>query len=165
LKGKRDLNTGLWRIILRSDKPYLTISAVDNVYELYNTGALVKYFHKAMSSPTKSALLQAVKNGHVTTWPGLTEQAINKKLKMAPAMEMGHMNQRHQNIRSTTNYPITSNLEYETVTPGGLGTKTYLLYAVVIAQGQLYTDLTGRFPIRSTKGYRHVMVCYYYDCN
>jgi hypothetical protein len=72
------LNTGLWRIILRSDKPYLTISVVDNVYELRNTGALANYFHKAMSSPTKSALLQAVKNCHVTTWPGLTEQAINK---------------------------------------------------------------------------------------
>jgi hypothetical protein len=50
----------------------------NNVYELRNKGALVNYLHKSMFSPTKYALLQAVKNGHLITWPGLTEQAINK---------------------------------------------------------------------------------------
>jgi hypothetical protein len=74
---------------------------------------------------------------------------------MTPAMAMSHMNQRHQNIRSTTKYSITYDLEYETVTHGALGTKAHLVYAVVIDQGQLYTDLTGRFPIRSTKCYWH----------
>jgi hypothetical protein len=32
-------------------------------------------------------------------------------------------------------------------------------------QGQLYTDLTGKFPMRSSKGNSYVMVCYVYDCN
>jgi hypothetical protein len=61
-----------------------------------------------MLSPTKSALLQAVKNGHLITWPGLTEKAINKHLKLTPATTMGNMNQRRQNIRSTSKTPITS---------------------------------------------------------
>jgi hypothetical protein len=64
--------------------------------------ALVNYLQKAMFSPTKYALLQAVKNGHLTTWPGLTERAIKKHLKMTPATAMGHMNQRRQQILSTT---------------------------------------------------------------
>jgi hypothetical protein len=76
-----------------------------------------------MFSPTKYALLQAVKKGHLTTWPGLTEQAINKHLKMTPATAMGHMNQCHQNIHSTSKNTIMSDLEDETVTPAGLGTK------------------------------------------
>jgi hypothetical protein len=67
LKGQWDLNTGLWHINLRSDKPYPTIATADNVYELSNTGALVNYFYKDMFSPTKSALLQAVKKVHLTT--------------------------------------------------------------------------------------------------
>jgi hypothetical protein len=46
-----------------------------------------------------------------------------------------------------------------------LGTKTHLVYAVVVDQGQLYTDLTGKFPVRSSKGNYYVMVCYIYDCN
>jgi hypothetical protein len=61
-----------------------------------------------MFTPKKSALLHAVKNGHLITWPGLTEQAINKNLKVTPATSMGHMNQRRQNIRSTYKVSITS---------------------------------------------------------
>jgi hypothetical protein len=72
-----------------------------------------------MFSPTKSALLQAFKNGHLTAWPGLTEQAINKHFKMTPATAMGHMNQRCQNIHSTSKDSITSDIEYEKVTPAG----------------------------------------------
>jgi hypothetical protein len=39
------------------------------------------------------------------------------------------------------------------------------MYAVVVDQGQLYTNLTGKFPVRSSKGNSYVMVCYIYDCN
>jgi hypothetical protein len=39
------------------------------------------------------------------------------------------------------------------------------VYAVVVDQGQLDTDLTGKFPVRSSKGNSYVMVCYNYDCN
>jgi hypothetical protein len=102
LKGARDLYTGLWRIILRREHQQHPYEVANNVYELHNTGALVNYLHKAMFSPTKSALLQADKNGHIISWPGLTEQAINKHLKLTPTTAMGHMNQRRQNIRSTS---------------------------------------------------------------
>jgi hypothetical protein len=50
----------------------------NNVYELRNTGALINYLNKALFSPTKAAVLQAVKDEHLITWPGLTEDAINK---------------------------------------------------------------------------------------
>jgi hypothetical protein len=79
------------------------------MYELHNTGALFHYLHKALFSPTKSALLQAVKNGHIIAWPGLTEDAIHKHLKLTPATAMGYMghtNQRRQNTRSTSKATI-----------------------------------------------------------
>jgi hypothetical protein len=140
------------------------MAVANNVYELRNTGALVNYLHKATFSPTKSALLQAVKNGHLVTWPGLTEKAINKHLKLTPATTMGNMNQRRQ-LRSTSKTPITSDIEYVTATPATSGTKTHLVYAVLVDQGQLYTDLTGKFLVRSSKGNWYVMVCYVFDCN
>jgi hypothetical protein len=56
-------------------------------------------------------------------------------------------------------------MEDVTVIPAGLGTKTHLVYAVLVDQGQLYTDLTGKFPVRSSKGNWHVMVCYVFYCN
>jgi hypothetical protein len=131
------------------------------VYELRNTGALVHYLHKALFSPTISAMLQVVKDGHLITWPGLTEDAINKHLKLTLATAMDHMNQRRQNIRYTSKAPI----EKQPLPDADLGTKTHLVYAVVVDQGQLYMDLTGKFPVRSSKGNSYVMVCYVYDCN
>jgi hypothetical protein len=66
--------------------------------------------------------------------------------------------------RSTSKVSITSDLEDETVTPADLGSKTHLVYAVVIEQGQLCTDLTGRFTVISSKGNWYVLICYSYDC-
>jgi hypothetical protein len=40
-----------------------------------------------MFSPTKSALLPAVKKGHLTTFPGLTEEAINNHLTLQQKWE------------------------------------------------------------------------------
>jgi hypothetical protein len=131
------------------------------VYELHNTGDLVHYLHKALFSPTKYALLQAVKDGHLITWPGLTEDAIHKHLKLTPDTAMGRMNQRRQNIRSTSKTRIEDKPTPDT----DLSTKTLLVYAVLVDQGQLYTDLTGKFPVRSSKGNSYVMACYVYDCN
>jgi hypothetical protein len=165
LRGARDLGTGLWRINLRKGHQQPQQEVANKCYDLRTTGLLVNYLHKYMFSPTKSALLQAVKNGHFITWPRLTEQAINKHLKLTPVTTMGHMNQRRQNIRSTLKTPITSDMKDVTVTPAGLGTQNHLVYAVLVDQGQLYTDLTGKFPFRSSKGTCYDMICYVFDCN
>jgi hypothetical protein len=67
---------------------------------------------------------------------------------------MGYMSQRRQNIRSTSKAPAEKQQPPNT----DLGTKTHLMYAVLVDQGQLYTDLTGKFPVRSSKGNYYVML-------
>jgi hypothetical protein len=114
------LDTGLWRINLKQDNQQIHQPVSNNVYELRNTGALFHYLHKALFSPTKSSLLQAVKNGHLVTWPGLTENAIHKHLKITPATVMGNMNQRRQSIKSTSKAQIADVPSTDT----NLGTKT-----------------------------------------
>jgi hypothetical protein len=161
LSGPRDVNTRLWHINLKQTNNHIPKSIANNMYELRDIGALVYYLHKALFSPTKAAMLQAIKDGHLITWPGLTEEAINKHLKLTPATAMGHMNQRRQNIRSTSKAPIEKQQTPDT----DLGTKNHLVYDGVVDQGQLYTDLMGKFPVRSSKGNSYVMVCYIYDCN
>jgi hypothetical protein len=123
VSGPQDLNTGLWRINLRQANNHKPEPIANNVYELRNTGALVHYLHKALLSPKKSAMLQAIKDGHLITWPGLTEDAINKHLKLTPATAMGHLNQRRQNILSTSKAPIEKQPTPDTY----LGTKTHLV--------------------------------------
>jgi hypothetical protein len=154
LNGPRYSDTGLWRINLKQTNNHIPEPIANNVYELRNTGALVHYLHKALFSPTKYTLLQAVKDGHLITWPGLTENAIKKHLKLTPATSMGHMNQRRQNIRSTSKTPTADQPTPDT----DLGTNTHLVYAVVVDQGKLYTDLTVKLPVRSSKGNSYVMV-------
>jgi hypothetical protein len=161
LNGPWDLDTGRWRINLKQSNNHIPEPVAKNVYESHNTGALVHYLHKALFSPTKSALLQAVKDGHLITWPGLMEDVIHKHLKLTPTTAMGHTNQRRQNIGSTSETHIVDEPKPDT----DLGTKTHLVYAVVVDLGQLYTDLTGKFPVQSSKGKSYVMVCYVYDCN
>jgi hypothetical protein len=73
---------------------------------------------------------------------------------------MGHMNQRRQNKGSTSKDPVEKK-----PTPGtDLGIKTHLVFAGVVNQGQLYTELTGEFPVGYSRGNSYVMVCYIYDC-
>jgi hypothetical protein len=159
LNGPQDETTGVWRINLKHTKKHKPDPIANNVYELLNTGSLIHYLHKALFSLTKAAMLQAVKDGHLITWPGLTEDAIKKHLKLTPATAMGHMNQWRQNIQSTSK----ASTEKQQPPDTDLGTKTHLVYAVVLDQGQLYTNLTGKFPVRSSKGNSYVMFCYIYD--
>jgi hypothetical protein len=53
-----------------------------------------------MFIPTKAEFAKAMKQGHLTTWLGLTEDAIKKHLKMTRVTAMGHMSQKRQNIHS-----------------------------------------------------------------
>jgi hypothetical protein len=65
---------------LKQTSSHIPEPIANSVYELCNIGDLFHYLHKALFSPTKYTMLQAVKDGHLITWPGLTEDAINKKL-------------------------------------------------------------------------------------
>jgi hypothetical protein len=98
LSGPRDVTNGLWHINVKQTKSHIPDLIANIVYELRNTGALVHYLHTALFSPTKAAMLQAVKDRHLITWSDLTEDDINKHLKLTPATAMGHMNQRRKNI-------------------------------------------------------------------
>jgi hypothetical protein len=52
LSGRRDLNTGLWRINLKQTNNHIPAPIANTVYELRNTGSLVHYFHKTLFSQT-----------------------------------------------------------------------------------------------------------------
>jgi hypothetical protein len=70
----------------------------------------------------------------------------------------------------TTKHPIhqqkgKSKSENEDITPQRSGESLHLVFAVVLDQVQIYTDLMGTFPARSSKRNHVIMVCYSYDAN
>jgi hypothetical protein len=62
----------------------------------------------------------------------------------------------------TTKHSVNQR-KIEDITPLGSGEKTHLVFAVILDQGQIHTDLTGSFPTRSSKGNNNLMICYSYD--
>jgi hypothetical protein len=90
-------------------------------------------------------------------------RAVKKYLKLTPATAMGHMNHRLQNTRSTKPKLIAQ--DYEDINPLGSEEKTHLVFAVVLDNGQVHTDLTGAFPTQSNRGNNGLMICYSYDAN
>jgi hypothetical protein len=66
-----------------------------------NQKDIINYLHAACLSPVKSTWITAIKNGHFTLWPGLTEHAVEKYLSKSASTTKGHLNQQRQHTRST----------------------------------------------------------------
>jgi hypothetical protein len=102
------------------------------------------------------------KNGNFSSWPGLTEHAVEKHLSKSTSTTKGHLNQQRQNARTTK---IKEAKVIVTEPDLDHGIKTQFVYAATIDAGQIYTDQTGRFPVVSSKGNKCIMILYDYDSN
>jgi hypothetical protein len=69
------------------------------------------------------------------------------------------------NARLAKNEANAVSTHQQTIIVGLTTTKSPTLNAVLVDQGKLYTDLTGKFPVRPSKGNWYVVVCYVFDCN
>jgi hypothetical protein len=97
-----------------------------------------------MFQPLKSTWITAIKNGNFTSWPGLTEHAVEKHLSKSTSTTKGHLNQQRKNARSTkVKDPKVIMAEPDL----DQGIKTQYVYAATIDAGQIYTDQTGRLPV------------------
>ena len=80
----------------------------------------------------------------------------------------GHLDQQRKNIQSTK---TQDNDQHTMHTPLPLhqGVRTHALYAATISYnqptGKLYTDLTGHFPVQSSRGHNYILVAYNFDSN
>ena len=128
----------------------------------------IKYLHQCAFSPTTRTWIQAVKKGHFKTWPGVTVEAIKQYLPKSEATTLGHLDQQRKNIQSTKTQDDDQH-NMHTPSPLDQGMRTHALYAATISYnqptGKLYTDLTGRFPVQSSRGHKYILVAYNYDSN
>jgi hypothetical protein len=82
----------LWRVDLKQifEKNQVQCNqAHDNSNQKY----LIIYLHAACFSPVKSTWITAIKNGHFTSWLGLTEHDVEKHLSKSTSTTKGHLNQ------------------------------------------------------------------------
>ena len=159
--------------------PTLKPDTINSVKEFANNAIqtstkeeLAQYYHQCILSPTKPNLLQAINNQPFQTFPGLTYELISKHLPPSTAMYKGHMKRCKQNIRSTqSNEQEVKNAKFEVMDmnlPQQMCSALDMFCFAVLAdanEGTMYTDLTGKFPVRSDKNNQYVFVVYFYSIN
>jgi hypothetical protein len=151
----------LWRVDLKQRFETNQVQC-NHAHDNINQKDLINYLHAACFSPVKSTWIAAIKNGNFTSWPGLTEQAVEKHLSKSTSTTKGHLNQQRQNARTTK---VKDPKVIVTEPDLDHGIKTQFVYAAIIDAGQIYSDQTGRFPVVSSKGNKYIMILYDYDIN
>ncbi len=129
-------------------------------YDLPSTPALIQYLHPTAGYPVKSTWLAAIKQGYYHSWPGLTYAKAACYCPTADATIKGHMAQAQQNVRSTKPaQPATMPALLQ------LGPTAPAIELLEVLLNKLFTDDTGRFPIRARSGNQYLMVAYHYASN
>ena len=142
LQGKRDPNTKLWHLDVDFCEPH----SINNVYQISTKPEMIQYLHAAAGYPSPVTWVKAILKGFYSSWPGLTAKAVIKHLPKSIQTAKGHLNQTRKNIRSTK--------------------REHKVYAALFdAQHQIAMDLTGRFPVISSRGYRYILVVVDGDSN
>jgi hypothetical protein len=183
IQGSRMPN-GLWSLPLSNPSPAPTDRLLNPVKKLPDLSPhqangilrtdktkqeLAIYLHATLGSPVPSTLLQSIRKTHLTTFPGLTTNLINKHLPKSIATVLGHQDQEAKHLRSTktpfpdpTLPPSTPDLEPVLDTP------SHLISVMLFERDDImksYSDQTGRFPVPSSRGNNYLFVLYHYDTN
>ena len=158
-KGWRD-TTGakLWRFSLRPENnPVSSILPTTpttpdalNAHYLASVGSLVRYLHAADGFPFKSTWLAAIKTGNFYTWLSLTYTNASRYCPSSEKTVKSHLTQAKQGIRSTKTGPPTLPTPPNSSNKHPKSIKELHLWVKPISM--LYTDDTGRFPVRSRSG-------------
>ena len=152
---------GLWEAHLPTSSTNLsTCPTANSVVNTSTKTDLITFLHAAAFSPVPSTFIKAIKHGHFATWPGLTPDAVRKHLPKSLATTMGHLDQSRKNQRSTKPNPTTTADDFfAPVPPIEDGRRTHFAYAGLIdydtSHGKVFTDLTGRFPVQSSRGNKY----------
>ena len=183
--GTRNHQDGLWDIHFNefsTTSPSSNHASANAVITLNQTKVeLLQYLHACLFSPTKSTLLKAILNNNLITFPGLDNiKFVKKHLENTLDTFAGHQQQERQNIQSTksnTSFTRQERQEQDTLIqqerdsfplPEFPNSKSYHCFALLTdfnATNKAYGDLTGKFPIESSRGNKYLLIIYDYDSN
>jgi hypothetical protein len=127
----------------------------------------------AAGFPTKPSWLKAIKNKQYASWPGLTWEAVNKHFPKSKETLKGHGRKTRSGLQSTkipaqinnndkdntkaTHFPCPLIKQKEAII------RTYDLSNK--AECLMYTNQTGQFPTKSSRGHQYIMVLIKIDSN
>lgn len=123
--------------------------------------------------------MKAIDNNQFATWPGLTSSIVHQHLPKSPATDKGHLKWLRQNIWSTK--PNRTKREEEITTMISQHNDIYpkweyfqeenktnfFCFAAIadMIEGTIYTNNTGKFPVRSIENVIYIFLLYNFNSN
>ena len=92
---------GQWQPRRPSKKAKQALQQANSVYDLPTTEQAIKWMHAVCGYPVKSTWLAAIEAGNYVGWTLLTTCNVKKYYPETTETPKGHMNQTHNNVRST----------------------------------------------------------------
>jgi hypothetical protein len=119
---------------------------------------LFDFYHACLGFPVKQTWLNAIKSGKCDTFDGLTYFNAARYCPDADKMITGHLTQKHQNVWLTK--PKLTLLAPLAVLPPPVATPSNLVFIITKPLSKLFTNDTGRFPVRARSGNQYVMIAF-----
>ena len=164
LVGQRNQRDKLWDVQLNKETEHENLHYI--VLKDQSKRDLAEFLHACAFSPAISTLQVAVNKGNFITWPGIEGLNFKRLIGTTIATAKGHLDQERANLRSTK--IITENNTDNDHFPEKEANKTFECYAIAIATPETsttYSDQTGRFPYKSSRGNSYIFLLYVYDAN
>ncbi len=174
----RTRKNGLWYLPIRQQSKNVTYAIHDDSQQVqptansaYHTSTLaetIKFIHQCMFSPTLETFCKAIDNDQLIGFPPITSNQVRKFLPESTATAKGHMNRTRKGVRSTTKHVQPEYIEADFRPPIDEEANVELFIGATIAEqneGTIYTDNTGKFPVKSYHGKRIQFVVYEYRSN
>ena len=135
-----------------------------SAYDLPSVEALIRYFHAAARFPVSTTWLKAIKVGNYRTRIGITLANTTAYCPSVDETIKRHIVQSRQGILSTKpkipRIPIPDTSPEESPLPY---TRSIELQMHTVHISKLYTDDTGRLPIKARSENQYLMVSYHCD--
>ena len=134
---------------------------------LPSMGALVGFYHACLGFLVKQTWLNAIKAGNCDSFEGLTYCHAARYCPDADETILGHLAQQRQNVRSTKpRSPAPEQVPYlPAVAPQASDLPSNKVHIRVVPISKLYTDDTGRFPVKARLSNQYVMIAFHANGN
>eukprot|EP00804_Cyclotella_cryptica_P025595 CCRYP_002824-RC/>CCRYP_002824-RC protein AED:0.35 eAED:0.35 QI:0/-1/0/1/-1/1/1/0/432 len=156
-------NSGQWQPRPPRARVNKALQQANSVYDLPSVEQAIRWMHAVCGYPVKSTWIKAIKAGNFVGWPLLTEKTVAKYYPDTDETPKGHLNQTRKNVRSTKHHAAP----FEQANSTSLrGKKVQDIYTSVYnVRETIFSDQTGQFPTRSSRGNKYVMVMVEVDSN
>ena len=157
--------------------PGTHISAHASAYSMRTKSDLAAWHHQSCWAPVHTTFSAAASAGYLASFPGLSPDLITRHLAPIPATAQGHMRMSRQGVRSTrqphTASPVSAPSPASMTAPTGARAPhaadthgdSYDLTVRLLDADRISADITGAFPVTSSRGNKYFLVIHAHHPN